>query len=364
MVPGVVLTAEDPFMSEFGALEGQDDKGCCGMKRLLCTEWCCTNYCCNWCLPPRLWIARRCRVCFLCTWVNCKWACIMSCLCCWFGCLECCKIWGMLWGWCTGKTTLNELRRDCARRFKLPDTGENDEEQDTACCCVPLRTAVFALSVVTSVNAFCAFFFPAMWATKAGYSTPSRVVLGATQITGLFFGPVGCLGAYELNVSLLKSYNLYQFIRLGGLLFMLYNDASLLVDCNIWKTDLQKAIQEYGWNPSMYNVALGNQCLQAQFDFLFMAFWSLVVYTYLISLTRRLIWDTESTPRYLLSLPRDTPNGAFIRHDRTQGKTKPPYGAVLGESLPMGPKGILEKTDGFEGLVGPPVGHHEDGMHA
>lgn len=267
----------------------------------------------------------------------------------------------MFWGWCTGKSSLNELRRDCARRFKLPDTGENAEEQDTACCCVPLRTAVFTLSVITTMNAFAAFFFPSLGATKGGYSTPSKVVLGATQITGLFFGPVGCLGAYDLNVSLLKSYNLYQFIRFGGLLFMLYYDASLLVDCNLWKTDLQQAIKEYGWNPEMYNVALGNQCLQAQFDFLFMAFFSLVVYTYLISLTRRLIWDTEATPNYLLSLPKDIPNGAFVTYSRTQGHTKPPYGAVLGEAVAMGPKGVLARADEGEGLVGPPVaaGVHE-----
>merc|ERR1719198_2078788 len=123
---------------------------------------------------------------------------------------------------------------------------------------------------------------------------------------------------------------------------MLYLDVPLLSDCNLWRTDLNAAIAKWGWNPTMYNVAMGNNCLQTQIDFVCSAVFTLVVYTYLISLTRRLIWDTEQTPKYLLAMPRDNPNGAFVKHNRTQGRAKPPYGAILGEAAPMGPKGTLE----------------------
>merc|ERR1719454_1288511 len=138
---------------------------------------------------------------------------------------------------------------------------------------------------------------------------------------------------------------------------MIYTDIPLLFDCNLWRSDLNSAIAKQGWNPAMDNVAMGNDCLQAQTDFVITATCSLLVYTYLISLTRRLIWNTEQTPKYLLAMPRDTPNGAFVKHSVTQGRSKPPYGAVLGSAPPMGPKGTLQTTAGQQkqGLVGPPV---------
>merc|ERR1719321_1884082 len=136
-----------------------------------------------------MFCCRRTTVCALCWWINCKWLCTASCLCCCFGCLECCKLGSMLWSWCMGRESLNELRRDCAKRFKLPDADDDAGDIDTACCCVPLRTAVFVISLLSTWNALVAFFFPRMlnadddvkWA--GGYTAASRVVVGATQIT-------------------------------------------------------------------------------------------------------------------------------------------------------------------------------------
>jgi len=354
-VQAVKLTPADPWMS---GLEGEVEKtgGCC-------YNYCynkCFDHCCNYCcFLSRMWCCRRCNVCCLWAWVNTKWSCLMCCLGCSFGCLECCTLCTMTWDWCTGKESLNDLRRQCSKRFKLPDAEDNaDEERDTACCCIPLRTACFIMGIISALKACIAWFYPALLESPMGYSMISRVLVGATEVTGIFFGSVGAIGAFELSVSLLNVYNYYQFARLASMFFMIYTDIPLLYDCNTWRTDLKGAIKEYGWNPMMYDVAMGNDCLPAQINFVIAAILQLCIYVYLISLTRRLIWDTEKTPRYLLALPSSRPDGAFVNHSRTQGKAKPPYGALLGNDGPQNHVGYLEtaqKVDQPPQLVGNPV---------
>jgi len=343
-VQAVKLTPQDPWMSD---LQGEAKRP--GFCKNYCFDYCC-NHCC---LPCRMWCCRRSSVCCLWLWVYTRWSCVMCCVGCTFACLTGCKLCTMTWSWCIGKQSLNDLRRDCAKRFKLSD-DDGDAEGDTACCCIPLRTAVFLISVLTTINAFIAFFFPTLFnrdgQSPMGYTVVSRVIIGATQITGSFFGPVGALGAFDLNVSLLKTYNYYQFIRISAMFFMIYTDIPLLYDCNIWRTDLKAAIAEHGWNPAMYSIAMGNSCLQAQIDFVVAAVLQLCVYTYLVSLTRRLISDIETTPRYLLAMPKDCPNGAFTSTGRTQGKARPPYGSILGNEGPQNPLGYLENYDPRWGL--------------
>jgi len=336
-IDGVKLTQADPWMTELD----EKKRGCCDDCKTSCSS--CFTGCSMWC-------SRRCLVCACCCVTNFKWLCKMCCLTCLLCCFECCGVCKMAWSCCLGKQNMRELRRDCAKRFKLPDADEDEEEMDTACCCVPLRTAVFVISVISTVNAMQSFFFPGFLMGEStrfcgGYAVASKVVVGGAQLTGLFFGPVGAFGALELSVSLLNMYNYYQIIRMFGTFFMIYTDVPLLADCNVWRTDINAAIAKHGWNPAMYNVAMGNSCLQSQIDFLLGTAFHVAMYLYLISLTRRLIWDTEQTPKYLLAMPRELPNGAFVKHSRTQGRAKPPYGAILGtdeESLML--KGRLERA--------------------
>lgn len=258
----------------------------------------------------------------------------------------------MTWSWCMGKNSLVDLRHDCAKRFRLPDLDEEEEQMDTACCCVPLRTAVFVVSLFSTFSAVLAFLGYTEQRFSGGYCLTSATVVGAMQVCGAFFGPVGMMGAFELNVNFLKTYNYFQFCRMAGMVIMFYTDIPLLSDCNTWRTDINEAIKMHGWNPALYNVAMGNGCLQAQSDFLLGGVLSAVIYMYLISLTRRLIWDTEFTPRYLLAMPHECPSGAFTQFSRTQGKSKPPYGALLGYDV-TSQKGkfAFEKNN----LVGQPV---------
>lgn len=335
LVQGVTLSPEDPFMSTVEPYK--PDKA----------PWC-------------MWCCRRINVCTLSCCLNTKWMFKLCALVCMASCFESCRLCTVTWHWCSGKQSLRELRRDCAKRLKLRGAEDDDgtEEPDTACCCIPLRSAVFVISLISTLNAAQSFFFPHLLMGTGprfcgGYAVASKVVVGGAQITGLFFGPVGMFGALELNVNLLNMYNYYQLVRFSGMLFMLYTDIPLLADCNVWRSNINAAIAKHGWNPEMYNVAMTNNCLGAQIDFAVGTMFHLIMYVYLISLTRRLIWDTEQTPRYLLSMPRELPNGAFVKHSRTQGRAKPPYGAIYGiddDTLmnkgKLGPAGFPHMQDG------------------
>lgn len=324
LVHPIRLTEEDPFMSRqnLAPLQKQGPLD-------------------NWCFPFRLWCCRRLKVCGLATCINSKWCCLMSCLCCGVGWLECGKICGMTWSWMSGKASLKELRQDCAKRFRLPDGEDDMEDQETACCCVPLRLAIFLISVMSTLVAIFAVMYPGQGAS-AGYDVKSRMVVGVTQLTGLFFGPIGILGAYQLDVNLLYAYNYYQLARLAGMFYSFYTDITLLSDCNLWKTNINGAIAQYGWNPQMYNVAMANSCLQTTINFALTCVFTVMVYVYLVSLTRKLIWECEQAPKYLLAMPKDTPNGSFIKYNVTQGRSKPPYGSLLGKQAPAGQQGILQ----------------------
>jgi len=249
----------------------------------------------------------------------------LCCIC----CLEMRKVCAMCCNWCLGKYSLRDLRRQCAQRCNLPyDPAISDDDgKDTACCCIPLRTAVFLLSLVSFAIAAVDFIFPSM---VEGISLRSHVVAGVISLTGLIFGPIGAMGALQLQVNLLMMYNYFQIARLFSKLYCLYTDAPLIFDCDIWRNDIVAATKKYGWNPYMYNLAMDNSCYLHQASFVIgnvVCFW---LFIYLISLTRKLIWECESTPNYLLSMPQQTPSGAFMTYSRTQGRHRPPYGAIDG----------------------------------
>lgn len=250
-----------------------------------------------------------------------------------------------------GRNSHLDLRRQCARRCKLPfdPSVADDPAKDTACCCLPLRTAVFLLSLLTVLIALFVFFFPKY---GSGLDVRSHVVMGVVELSGLFFGSLGAVGAWELQVNLLNMYNLFQMARLCASFFMMYTDTPLVMSCELWRTDINAAITKYGWNPHMYDIAMENGCMAGLVDFVLTNTFLFWLYIYLISLTRRLIWDCEATPKYLLAMPREAPSGAFISYSRTQGKTRPPYGAIDGSDLFESPN----VTQQPGGLVGLPVG--------
>lgn len=328
-----MASGQDPFLAKHNTTSRQG-----GICRMVPTFPFFYLSCCQPC------IMGLCRFFNVCLWscaMTSSWLCGMTCTCLITTCSESCTALKLSWRWCTGENSLNELRQEQAKRLKLKDADDDMDDSATACCCIPLRTAVFLISVFTFIKSAQALFFPGFFQGDmtrfcGGYGVLSRVVVGATQITGLLFGPIGAVGAWELSVSLLSMYNLYQFLRLVGMCTMLYTDIPLLLDCNTWRTDIDTAIATHGWNPAMYNVAMGNNCLQAQIDFSIGTVFHLLMYIYLISLTRRLIWDTEQTPKYLLALPRDMPSGAFVKHNRTQGRAKAPYGSFQNQKADTG----------------------------
>lgn len=303
--------------------------------------WCGENYCGAACLH----CFEHCKICTHDCMHGAGVGCMISFWSCCICCIECRMLWGMCCAWCLGRNSLIDLRRQCAKRCNLnyDPAVADDSVHDSACCCIPLRTAVFLLSIMSFILALISFFFPS---AAEGIDVKSHVVSGVVDLFGLVMGPLGAVGAWELKANLLKMYNLFQFARLFAKLYMMYTDAFLLANCELWRTDINAAIRKYGWNPHMYDIAMANSCFASLVAFVVTNTFLFWLYIYLISLTRRLIWDCDGTPKYLLSMPKETPSGVFYSYSRTQGRNKPPYGAIDGS----------EVFGNSPGVVGQPVG--------
>lgn len=314
----------------------------------------CSCPCCpslgSWCNSLGLHCFENCKICVR----DCGHGASTTCICGYASCCICCielwRVWAMACNWCLGRNSLIDLRRQCARRCSLPydPAVADDGDKVTGCCCVPLRTAIFMLSLFSVVVALIAFLEPN---SAEGLAVSSHMVSGVVEIAGFFFGALGAIGAWELQANLLVMYNYFQIARLLAKCYMMYTDAPLLLDCELWRTDINAAIKKYGWNPSMYNMAMENYCSQSLLSFVIINTFLFWLYVYLISLTRKLIWFCETAPKYLLSMPKEAPSGVFRTVYRTQGKSRPPYGAIDGDDL----WGISREKE-HSGLVGAPVG--------
>lgn len=281
--------------------------------------------------------------------------CLADCWCCCVCCHEVRRLFGMCCNWCLGRNSLRDLRRQCAQRCKLPydPSIADDDDKETALCCIPLRTAVFILSLFSVVVALKDLFAPS---SAEGLALSSHVVSGVVELAGLIFGTLGAAGACQLKVTLLIMYNYFQFARLCAKCFMMYTDAPILMDCDLWRTDVVAAAEKHGWIPDMYEIAMNNRCTLTQIEFVSWNIFCFWLYVYLISLTRKLIWNCEETPKYLISMHRESPSGAFITYGRTDGKPRPPYGAIDGDWF-------YDRDRKAPSVVGPPVGIVHKPLH-
>jgi len=186
----------------------------------------------------------------------------------------------------------------------------------TMLCCVPLRTGVFLNAFFTMLVSI--FMIASKEHTEefmrkfsGGYALTSRVVIGFIEVTGVLWGIMGIMGTVLVKNSYIRVYNWYQIVRVCAWFGMYYSDVPLLLNCELWRSDITKAIKLYGWNPVMYNIAMGNECYQERMDFLIFSFISLLFFIYLITCNMRLQATLEQEPRYLLRVPKETPMGSF-----------------------------------------------------
>jgi len=206
------------------------------------------------------------------------------------------------------------------------------EDYKTVCCCVPLRTAVF-LNAVSCIISCCLIFLSRSFISQktifeGGYCIQSRIVNITIQCCGLLWGTMGAIGAVMLKTSYIKYFFYYQVVGLVAWIMMYFTDLPLLWQCELWRTDLPKAMKLYGSNPTMFDIAMKRQCSQERILFGFFSGIALIFYAYLVRCTYQLYAELETQPRFLLHVPKCQPSGAFYTWSLAS-RRHPPHSAVI-----------------------------------
>merc|ERR1719482_2565789 len=81
--------------------------------------------------------------------------------------------------------------------------------------------------------------------------------------------------------------------------------------CEMWQTDINQALKEQGWNPTMYEIALGGNCVKERTLFFILSFSAFFFFIYLTYINTKLQEMLQNEPKYLLRIPKDLPMGAF-----------------------------------------------------
>lgn len=248
---------------------------------------------------------------------------------------------------------------------------ENDE---TMFCCVPLRTGVFLNAMMTiicsvSMVIFKQYMEDTMRPFSGGYALQSRVIIRFIEVSGILWGIIGVLGTLFNKVHYVTIYNYYQMVRVTSWLCMYYTDVPLLWDCEMWRTDINGAIQNFGWNPVMYTISMGGTCRSERQKFLVFSTLFLFLFVYLMAKNQALQDQMGEEPRYLLRVPKQTPAGEFFTESMAQRPPQLPAAGHVKRALPLPPslaqaaaaRPLLGGRDPFGtrgvggGVVGAPV---------
>lgn len=187
----------------------------------------------------------------------------------------------------------------------------------TCCFCIPLRLGVFLNAIFTICGSIVMIFMKhqyddALRVFGGGYAIQSRVLIGFIEVTGCMWGVIGMLGTWENRGSYVKIYNYYQMVRLGAWVLMYFTDLPVLMQCEMWVTDINRALKDQGWNPVMYRIAFSGQCYNERALFILcstLGFFFFAYLTYVNLLYQDLL---EEEPDYVLRVHKHSPNGAFF----------------------------------------------------
>lgn len=187
----------------------------------------------------------------------------------------------------------------------------------TCCLCVPLRLGVFLNAVATVAwSAFTILFHEYLQETirlfSGGHVMESRCIIGFIEYLGCIWGTVGIIGAWKQQASFIAIFKFYQVIRVIAWFGMLCTDVPLVMQCELWTQDIDRALHAHGWNPVMYNIAIRGNCWDHRVVFLLIATSAFFWFGYLAYVNHRYHMELEDEPRYLLKVPHMAPSGAFF----------------------------------------------------
>lgn len=184
------------------------------------------------------------------------------------------------------------------------------------CCCVPLRLGVFMNAFWTICTSVFSIFYRAVAQNEqvslnGGYSVYSQTIVSVMLVCGCLWGALGVLGTWENKTSYIKIFNYFQMFRVLAWCAVTIVDVPLLMNCEEWITNIDKALKDQGWNPTMYKVAMGGNCISERVMFFAISFFCLMWFAYLLYEGKRYEDLLETEPRYLLRVPKGIPSGSF-----------------------------------------------------
>jgi len=186
------------------------------------------------------------------------------------------------------------------------------------CFCIPLRLGVFLSAAFTIIISLVMIyskhqFEDALRVFGGGYVIQSRVLISFIEVTGCVWGVIGMLGTWENRCSYVKIYNYYQMVRLGAWVLMYFTDFPPLMQCEMWATDINKALKEQGWNPVMYRIAFSGQCYNERALFILCSTLGFIFFAYLTYMNQLYQDLLDEEPNYVLRVSKNTSsNGAFF----------------------------------------------------
>mmetsp|Transcript_59951 Transcript_59951/g.111142 ORF Transcript_59951/g.111142 Transcript_59951/m.111142 type:complete len:420 (+) Transcript_59951:62-1321(+) len=248
----------------------------------------------------------------------------------------------------------------------LGHNGDATKDHPTMCLCVPLRTGVFLSALNLTLFSLVAILqaedsterqrqlsknpFPNV---EGGYTTVSRVLVVLLNYAGVIFGILGMLGMFTLEPKYIRSYIGYKVSQVFAVVIIFFLDWPLLMGCTMWRDDYDKAMEEFGWNAGVYELAKHGKCWQDSRAFLIYNTFQFALCLYLVCVPGwgawKLLEEVEDEPNYVLRLPKDYPCNAFAtRSVTTAGSSQglPPYPIAAGNQVPIPPM-----PDSREGLL-------------
>lgn len=189
----------------------------------------------------------------------------------------------------------------------------------TMCICLPLRLGVMIAALATCVTSL---FYVVDWTFSGnlflhytgGYRLGSRIVVSSIEVSGIFFGFAGVMGAYYARQRYVHVFNVWQFFRLAAWGVMYYMDLPLIFKCEEWVNNVEGMTASYGWNRVQYGNAVAGMCGRERMYFLVCSILTFLVFAYVVWATTKLHDSLSNLPKHLLRVPKDITSGAFFSH--------------------------------------------------